>query len=152
MPTTHHLIKGKLYQAGLAGEITTLFIDVKPSVVIDCTRNLPFIGLRTHEMFIKCPFDDAPFPHGAEGIRLVTRLSDIGRLGAMMIRNGETLLVHSEHGENRASFVNGLILLELRAMGLLTFKNVVEYIHHLRPEALKNPAFIRYLEEKCWRT
>lgn len=146
------LIEGKLYQAGSEMEITTIFMNRKPTVVIDCLPGLPHLGLNVEDIFIKIPFRDAPLPFGPNGMRLVTRMCDVARMAACLIRNGEVVLTHCSPTENRCSLVNGLILLELRNMGMLTFKRAVDFIHNVRPDALTNTSFIAYLDNKYARS
>ena len=145
------LIEGKLYQSGIPGEMVAFFDRFKPDAVIDCTHDVPFFGLLS-PVFLKIPFDDKPLPTGQEGAALIMRLSMIARFAALMIRSGQVFLVHCNAGENRSSLLDGLILLELRAMGVLTFKSVVDYIRNVRPGALQNQSFVTYLNGQCGLT
>lgn len=138
------LIDGKLYQAGLLGEIEA-FRAFHPTIIIDCTHDFSFAG-ELASLFIKIPFYDAPLPIGAEGFLLISRLHYVARAAAQAIRNGEKILTHCNAGENRSSLMDGIILLELRAMGLITFRSTVDFIREKRPGALQNKSFAAYLD------
>ncbi len=142
------LIDGKLYQSGLPGELVAFFDELRPDVVIDCTHDIPFFGALSH-LYIKLPFDDAPLPNNPEGNALIMRLSMVARFMALLIRSGQKILTHCNAGENRSSLLDGITLIELRSMGLITFKSVVEYIRAKRPGALQNASFVAFLNGQC---
>ncbi len=143
------LIEDKLYQSGLPGEIVSYFDRLEPTVVVDCTHDIPFFGVFS-PLFIKLPFDDKPLPlENKEGASLIMRLSQVARFLALLIRSNEKILVHCNAGENRSSLLDGIVLLELRSMGLITFKSVVDFIQSKRPGALQNQSFVAFLNGQC---
>ncbi len=126
---------GKLYQS--PGATIDLLITLGAALVIDCTFESLIPG-NMPRVFVKIPFQDAPFPSGKEGFILYTRLHNVARMAAWFLRDGERVLTYCGPGENRSSLVNGLILIAYRTMGLVNFSSVVEFIRDRRPGALKN--------------
>jgi len=137
------LIDGKLYQAGLLGDIEA-FILQKPSLVIDCTHDMALFG-NFSPLFVKIPFYDGTFPIGTKGKELLNNIHSVARMAALAIREGSKVLTHCNAGENRSSLVDGVILINLRAMGLITFGSAVDFIRAKRPGALQNQSFAAYL-------
>jgi hypothetical protein len=130
------------------GEVYALFDNLFPETVIDCTHDYPILGVAA-KLFIKIPFDDAPLLSDDQTNRLIMRLSHIARFAALLIRSNERILVHCNAGENRSSLLDGLILLELRSMGIVNFTSVVDYIRSKRPGALQNKSFAAFLDGQC---
>lgn len=145
----HPVLDDKLYQGGSVEHLQDTFKVYKPTVIIDCSTNGNHLGVPKAGIYIKAPFTDEPLTLSEHGNHIVSRLSIVAECAARFIRDGERVFTYCGDSENQSGLLNGLILLEMRHMGLITFKNVVEFIRNRRPQALSNHSYVYYLNQKC---
>ena len=107
-------------------------------VVIDLEGGLDH-GVPTlpdHTLYIYFPIFD-------EGLPDLARLRAVGRLGADLIRAGQSVLSHCGAGFNRSALVAAMIMIDLGWSG----KDVIARLRERRPGALFNENFARFVEE-----
>ena len=105
-------------------------------VVIDLEGGLDH-GVPTlpdHTLYIYFPIFD-------EGLPDLSRLHAVSRLGASLIKSGQSVLSHCGAGFNRSALVAALILMELGMTG----EEAVNRIRARRPGALFNENFEAFL-------
>lgn len=90
--------------------------------------------LPDHTLYIYFPIFD-------EGLPDLVRLHAVAKLGASLIRAGQTVLSHCGAGFNRSALVAGMIMVELGWKG----SDAVARLRERRPGALFNEVFAEYL-------
>lgn len=86
-------------------------------------------------LYIYFPFEDRDLPD-------LTKLHEIGRLGAMLINQGYRVLAHCGMGHNRSALLAGTILTYLGVPG----EDAVNLIRQKRLGALYNKNYAGYLQ------
>lgn len=86
--------------------------------------------------YIKIPIPDS---RAADMIIVENGVVEVVKL----MRNRAVVLVHCNGGRNRASLFSARLLMELEG---LTGHAAVKELRRLRPNALSNPHFVKYLE------
>ena len=107
------------------------------SVVIDMDGDLD-IGVPVvpnHMLYIYFPIFDEDLPD-------LSKLHELARLGANLVKTGHKVLAHCGLGFNRSALMTGLILVYLGMSG----KDAIELLRQRRPGALFNDNFAHYLE------
>jgi len=90
---------------------------------------------------IHVPLDDdpsGPTPDEAErALKAASRVADL-------VRDGQSVLVTCFQGRNRSGLISALALVELEG---ISGAEAVEKVRIARPEALRNPGFVDFLEQ-----
>lgn len=89
--------------------------------------------------YIKIPIPDS---RAADMIIVENGVVEVTKL----MRNRAVVLVHCNGGRNRSSLFSARLLMELEG---LTGRAAVKELRRLRPNALSNPHFVKYLEGLC---
>ena len=98
-----------------------------------CLSGMP---VAEHAVTIEYPFDDWRVPDG-------DKLHDVARTGATLVREGKSVVVMCEKGQNRSGLVTALILRELEG---LSGAEAAQFVRTRREGSLRNPDFVAYLE------
>jgi protein-tyrosine phosphatase len=87
--------------------------------------------------YIQVPIPDSPAADFIKVERAVVKV-------VALMRRGAVVLVHCNGGRNRASLMSARLLMELEG---LSGAAAVKELQRLRPNALANPAFVKYLKD-----
>lgn len=133
------LIPDRLYQGGLSWSRGEAEISLPRDYSFDCVLSLtsiePLPGVEEHDVWA---IRDAGLPDESTLHRKAKKV-------VRWIREGKTSLVHCAEGINRSSLVNGLALAYHHG---ISGAEAVRRIREVRPRALSNPNFLRYLQNQ----
>lgn len=143
LPFEIYQITPHLFQAGGIPEPRDRTLRLF-DVIVDLAgeNRLPNIPDTPDEtLYIRWHITDGPLPPPRSDAFYARLDLLIDFLSDAMSEDGLRILVHCGAGINRSSLVTGLVLART-----LTGKEAVAQVRHMRPGALTNDSFVRYIE------